>query len=136
MGTAYRQALPDMSACIPATVPIQIASGTMGRQLGTLHDWLYGQPPRAICSCNTGPPHIRGIGLYVTADEALAIARRAIDNDSRKSRAFHSWYVSIDDQQVAPKWLVHHLTGLPVSAFSTDQARRALTQMGIKVHRQ
>ncbi len=134
MGAVYREALPEIGGCVPAAVPVHIATGTIGRQLGLLHDWLYGEPPASVAP-ESGTIRIRGMVLNLTADEALAIGRRALDNDGRNSGAFHSWYVSIDGQRVAPKWFVSHLIGLPVSAFSTGEARRVLTQVGIEVHR-
>jgi hypothetical protein len=44
-------------------------------------------------------------------------------------------YVVVDEQQVAPKWLVSQLFGLPVNAFATDEARRVLAHLGIEVRR-
>ena len=46
---------------------------------------------------------------------------------------YQVWYVQVDDQQVPPKWLVSKLTGLPVNAFHTNEARRVLHQLGIEV---
>lgn len=136
MGSTYRQALPDIATCIPATAPVEIAHGTIGRQLGMLHDWLYGQPPAIIWNVeNTGKARIRGIELSVTADEAISTARFALAQGVGKPRTFQSWYVSVDDQQVAPKWLVSQLSGLPVRAFSADEARHVLAQIGVTVRR-
>lgn len=136
MGNAYQQALPDLTTFIPATIPIQIASGTIGRQLGMLHDWLYGQPPvPASSGRDTGTARIRGIELTMTANEALTTARCALAHADGNPRAFQSWYVLVDDRRVAPKWLVSKLSGLSVRAFTTDEARRVLARIGIAVRR-
>jgi hypothetical protein len=55
--------------------------------------------------------------------------------DSHGSDHFHSLYVLLDGERIAPKWLVSQLTDLPPSAFSTQDALRALGQLGIPVHR-
>ena len=136
MGTVYRQALPDIATCVPTAVPIRIAAGTIGRQLGMLHDWLYGEPPApASIARKSGTIHIRGVELRVTAADAISIARDALKDDRGNPRAFQSWYVPVDHERVAPKWLVSHLTGLPVRAFTTDEARRVLAQIGVPVRR-
>jgi hypothetical protein len=136
MGSTYRIALPDIAAFIPAAAPIAIAHGTIGRQLGMLHDWLYGQPPAIAGNvCGTGEARIRGIELSMTADEAITVARCALAQRIGTPRAFQSWYVTVDDQRVAPKWLVSQLSGLSVSDFTTDEARRVLARMGIPVRR-
>jgi hypothetical protein len=135
MSAMYREALPEFAAFMPA-VPIQIASGTIGRQLGMLHDWLYGQPPTpAQIECNGETARIRGIEVKMTANEAIRIARRALARGAGNPYAFQSWYVPVDDQRVAPKWLVSQLSGLAVSAFTTDEARRVLAHIGVSVRR-
>jgi hypothetical protein len=135
MGSTYRSALPDIATVMPTT-RMQIASGSLGRQLGMLHDWLYGQPPEvARVGRDASPLRIRGIELTVTAREALATARCELDRGSGDPFAFQSWYVQVDDRRVAPKWLVSQLSGLPVSAFTTDEARRVLAKIGVPVRR-
>jgi hypothetical protein len=41
--------------------------------------------------------------------------------------------VEVDSKRVAPKWLVKVLTELPVSAFTTGEARRVLHCLGIQL---
>jgi hypothetical protein len=136
MGALYREALPEIAACIVPSVPIHIATGTIGRQLGLLHDWLYGEPPApAPLTHESGTIRIRGVELSTSAADALSIARDALAVDCGDLRTFQSWYVPIDGQRVAPKWLVSRLTGLPVRGFTTDEARRVLARIGVPVRR-
>ena len=71
----------------------------------------------------------------MTPDEVLTAARQALVEGRGRPSNYRSWYVQVDDQRVGPKWLVSQLTGLPVSAFVADEARRALRQLGIPVYR-
>jgi hypothetical protein len=136
LGSTYWRAMPDLAALMPATVPAHIATGSMGRRLGLLHDWLYDEPP--VTQHRRGrseTARIRGIECNLSAQEALSVARNALKAGDGNPHAFQSWYVSLDGRRVAPKWLVHELTGLPVSAFTTDEARRVLAQIGVAVCR-
>jgi hypothetical protein len=136
LGGTYWRAMPDLAALMPAAVPVHIATGSMGRRLGLLHDWLYGEPPvmqqRRVRSETA---RIRGIECNLSVQETLSVARNALRAGHGNPHAFQSWYVWVDGQRVAPKWLVHELTGLPVSAFTTDEARRVLAQIGVPVCR-
>ncbi len=138
MGRTYRAALPD-DATLPPRLPVREARGTVGAQLATLHDWLYGYaPPTPACQpAKNGDRGIRlrGIEIAQSADEALHIARDALAAGHGEPDAWQAWYVAVDERRVAPKWLVSQLTDLPVSAFSTDEARRVLAHLGIAVWR-
>jgi hypothetical protein len=71
----------------------------------------------------------------MTPTEVLAVARRGLAAEIAAARRYQSWYVSVDADRVAPKWLVSQLTGLPVSCFATDEARRVLARLGVEVER-
>jgi hypothetical protein len=136
LGSTYWRAMPDLAALMPAAVPVHIATGSMGRRLGLLHDWLYGEPPvTQHRRRRSETARIRGIECNLSAQETLSVARNALKACHGNPHAFQSWYVSVDGQRVAPKWLVHELTGLPLSAFTTDEARRVLAQIGVAVCR-
>lgn len=136
MGRTYRAALPDLASL---NLPIQFTSGTIGYQLAALHDWLYGEPPvspRPESIGNVrGGVRLRSIQIDLTTEQVLMRARSALALDRGDTEAFHAWYVLVDGRRIAPKWLVSQLTRLPVSTFTTDEARRVLAQLGIEVHR-
>jgi hypothetical protein len=69
------------------------------------------------------------------AGSPKAHACRALAKGEGNPGSYQSWYVPVDGHKVAPKWLVSQLTGLPASAFVTDEARRVLAQLGVKVIR-
>jgi len=78
---------------------------------------------------------LRGVEVRQTKEQALELASEAAVGENPAALRIYSWYVPLGDQRIAPKWLAGHLTGLPVSAFTTGEARRVLTQMGLEVRR-
>jgi hypothetical protein len=71
----------------------------------------------------------------LTPEQVFETARESLAETSDGPNRYQTWYVMIDGQRVAAKWLVSQITGLPVSAFVSDEARHLLTQLGIKVMR-
>lgn len=145
VGRDYAQALDDFAGLVPEAALVMVAQGSQGKRLARLHDWLYGQAepvapiaPKADTR-RTGrhqsSVRLRGVEISLTADQALACARQALATDSHGCDRFHSWYVFLDGERIALKWLVCQLTGLPSGAFTTHEALRTLMQLGIAVHR-
>jgi hypothetical protein len=139
LGKDYLEAIYGYEAIIPSSLTVQIATGGIGRKLSILHDWLYGdssslQREQGLASTK-GTTRIRDVEVTLTSEQVLDIARQAIATKDRRATHYQSWYVQVDDQRVAPKWLVSQLTGLPVSNFVTDDARRVLTRLGVEVKR-
>lgn len=127
-------------------IHITIASGSQGRRLAHLHDWLYGPHATAPTplqkhrnshplSTSQTPVQLKGVGLSFTMEQAFAQIRRALAHDAHGSDQFHSWYVLLDGKRIAPKWVVSQLTGLPRSAFTTHEALQALERIGIPPQR-
>ncbi len=139
MSKAYLAALEGWPALVPQGVQVALTDGPQGVKLAKLKRWLWrdvvqddvkdkqrGVEPR-------GHARIRGVEVTMTPEQVLDTARKALAESRDMSDRYYSWYVQVDDRRVAPKWLVSQLTGLPVSAFVTNEARRLLTQLGIKV---
>ncbi|MGI8689375.1 MAG: DUF6884 domain-containing protein [Thermomicrobiales bacterium] len=139
MGRVYQQALPVFAAATLAQLHLHVATGTMGYHLAALHDWLYGRPPEFHAREHSADARqgvqMHGISISLTGAQAMAIAHKALATGLGNPCAFQAWYVRVDDQRVAPKWLVSQLTGLPVGSFTTDEARRVLARLGIEVQR-
>jgi hypothetical protein len=136
-GKSYLQSLQGMENIIPSSMSVKIARGSPGNHLSALHDWLYDEIPGEKATKKKGSACFKGIHLelapweiYQCAKEALAVEAVAV-----KARSYQSWYVAIDGIPVAPKWLVSRLSGVPVGQFHTDEARRVLETLGIKVER-
>lgn len=135
MGRDYLFALEGWKAQHPSGLVVIQAEGSIGGRQAQLHDWLYGAPPSKPTAASTGKAIIRGVEVQMTAEEVFAVMHQALNSDGMNAVGFHKWYVQLDDQRVAPKWLVSQLTGLPVSAFATDDARRFLACLGVEVMR-
>ncbi len=138
-GRTYRAALDGYGSIVPPGVTIRMASGPLGRQLSELHDWLHGHPPDRCLMSAHKPGHrvikLRGVGIAASASQIMDVARAKVGQGGDGADEYQSWYVLVDGVRVAPKWLVSQIAGLPVSRFSTDEARRVLGQLGIEVKR-
>jgi hypothetical protein len=137
MGKDYLWALDGYDILVPSTMPIKVVNGSQGKILADLHSWLYGKSPslrqRLQTKVSNGKVHIRGIEVGMTPAQVLEKARLALKERQGDPTSYHSWYVLVDGQRVAPKWVVSQLTGLPASSFHTEEARRLLQQLGIQV---
>jgi hypothetical protein len=137
VGRLYLKALIGFPKTSPV-VQVRILTGSSGRRLSELHDWLYGSAP--------DPPVVRGNrvgdevfirGVCIRRDPSLVseTVRAGLQEDPAGVARFQAWCVDIEGIRVAPKWLVSRLTGLPVSAFHSDEARRLVAQLGLEVRR-
>jgi hypothetical protein len=123
-------------------IRIYSTRGGRGRRLAGLYDWLHGDAPPEPASpgklSSTGARkkvRLRGVEVDCSRTQALTLARQAFRHEVESATRVYSWYVQLGKNQVSPKWLVSKLTGVPVSAFVTDEARRVLAQLGVEVRR-
>jgi hypothetical protein len=130
---AYHDALSGYEIHIPKAAQLIVSSGSQGKKLSDLYDWLYATPPAHYSAL--GKTVIRGVVLTLTPGEVLRLAREHMAVDNRGIDKYQTWYVLIDEERVSTKWLIGKLTGLPVSKFGGTEARRALEQLGVKVER-
>jgi len=115
-----------------------LAHGSIGKRMADLRDWLYGAPPPSVqvnANAHPEPVVFRGVALNLSARDVLHIASEQARQDPAGAARFEAWYVSAGAQRVAPKWLVHVLTGVPLGAFGTLEARRLLARLGVEVTR-
>jgi hypothetical protein len=135
VGKAYAAALSGYEHLDLSHIKLIVATDSRGRRQAQLYDWLYGEPPPTRSPKQRGLPHIRGITVTLTPQQVFDTAHTALLSTADIRNRYPSWYVTMDGQRIAAKWLVSHLTGLPVSALRSDEARRLLGQLGIKVMR-
>jgi hypothetical protein len=138
LSVKYLIALEGWSALVPPGVSVTVANGSQGVKLTQLKRWLWGEtvkePGRKPKKIEPrGIARLRGIELRLTSAQVFEQARAALAEDGTGVNCFRKWYVEVDGQRVAPKWMVRVLTGLPVSAFTTGEARRVLCQLGLHV---
>jgi len=139
LGKDYLRAFEPAYPLFASGSIVTMASGATGKRLAGMYDWLYGsdsslrQP--ASFELVTGRAMLRGVEIALTQDQVLTFSRKALKRADKAAFSYHSWYVQIDGVRVSPKWLVSSLTGLPVSTFHSDEARRVLAQLGMEVIR-
>ena len=79
---------------------------------------------------------LAGQRFALSGRQVLERARRAIANGvPPEASNYISWVVEIDGQMVGLKWLSALVTGLPTTAFQTNQTRPFLQRMGLSVRR-
>ncbi|MEG4305098.1 DUF6884 domain-containing protein [Microcoleus sp. D3_18a_C4] len=136
LGQDYFLALDKYDMLIKSGLAVRIATGSLGKKLATLHDWLYGKPPELASRqavVPQGKASLKGIEVVLTPGKVLDLVRQALVEGKGNPGCYQSWYVLVGDQRVSPKWVVSLLTGLPVSDFHSSAARRMLIQLGIEV---
>ena len=135
LGQAYWTALEGWETFVSQDRAVIVARGSLGMRQSQLYDWLYGSPPPTSVPSGAGKSTLRGIAIERSAHHVFELARQGLREGDRAATLCYRWYVPVDDQRVAPKWLVSRLTGLPVNAFGTEDARRLLIGLGIEVMR-
>jgi hypothetical protein len=138
LGKQYLEVIYGYKTILPDSLSVQVATGGIGKKLSVLYNWLYGASSletKQDLASTKGTGRIRGVEVTLTVEQVLDIARQALTTQDERATHYQSWYVQVDDQRVAPKWLVSQITGLPVSNFVTDDARRVLTRLGVEVKR-
>lgn len=136
----YHQALGQWEDYRGSTV-VSIADGPMGEKLRQIKTWLLGLPtvdvtPPASLKANqhpSGKATVAGVTIEYSKDDVLQFARDGIANNEEGIQRFRTWYVVVDNQQVAPKWLMSKLINRPTSDFSASDARRGLLALGIDI---
>ena len=136
MGKAYRQVLVGDELLIPPNLKVMVSRGVMGRKLAELRNWLHEgvseSPDSQTKIVQQDKAYLRGIEIALTSKEIMEVARSTLAKAENIPK-YQVWYVQVDGQQVPPKWLVSQLTGLPVNAFHTNEAKRVLQQLGIEI---
>ena len=138
-GKQYLLALPMDEASPLSRMSVRICEGALGKKLATLHDWLHGGPPKLRYNSSmlteTNRACIRGVEVTLATEQVFDIAAEALAEGWGEPDRYESWCIPLNGQCVAPKWLVSQISGLPVGAFTTGDARRLLARLGVEVRR-
>ncbi len=136
MGKDYLRILDGYESLIPANLRAIISTGVMGRKQAELRNWLHGgssvAPDNQTKVVQQDKAYLRGVEIALTPEQVMEKVRLALA-DERNIPKYQVWYVLVGGEKVPPKWLVSKLTGLPVNAFHTNEARRVLQQLGIEI---
>jgi hypothetical protein len=105
VGKDYLQALAGYELLAPTGLKATVSTGTQGRKLAALRDWLYGSPPslprKPVHMPEQGKVCIRGVEITLTPEQVLEVARQALIEGRGDPTRYQSWYVQVDDQRVA-----------------------------------
>lgn len=132
----YLAALEGWQRLAPSDMPITVITAAQGLRLTKLKEWLYGEQGNVSRrSVRVIEPHgvarLRGIEIRLTPSEIFERLDLCLFDGRNPSNRFKEWYVDVGTHRISLKWLVSILTGLPVSSFSTGEARRVLCQLGL-----
>jgi hypothetical protein len=142
LGKSYQPAVEPTAAWLPGYASLTSPNGGSGKQQRQLAAWLdqrslllndTSSSPPALPRIPLGKAVLRGVTITATSKEIEMMVREWLaqgDEDYKRSR---TWLAQVGPYQVAPKWLVSRLSGVPVSGFAADDARRVLTRLGIPV---
>ena len=137
-GKYYLPAL-NLDVSLPRNAAMKVCTGALGRKLAELHDWLHGGPPKlrynSTMLAEGNRARIRGVEVSLTPEQVFEVATEALSERWGNPERYESWCVPVNGWCVAPKWLVSRISGLPVGAFTTDDARRLLARLGVEVRR-
>ncbi len=137
VGKDYLQALAGYELLIPTGLNPVVSTGTQGHKLAALRDWLRGNPPtlpyKPVLMSARGRVRIRDVEITLTSEQVFVVAHQALTEGRGDPTRYQAWYVLVDGQRVAPKWLVSQLTGMASSSFHTNEALRVLQQLGIAI---
>ena len=137
MGKDYLRVLDGYTSLTSTNLNVTVSQGSMGCKLAELRSWLHKNVSVALDNytkvAKQGRASLRGIEIILTPEQIMEKINVALAKESNIPK-YQMWYVQVGDQKVPPKWLVSQLTGLPVSNFHTNEARRFLQQLGIEVY--
>ena len=131
MADTYASVFPDH---FPNGVRVEKAGGKIGGKISHLKSWLGGddiQPFIGDISSEVREVRIGGRVIRASAAQGISLARKGLMRGEAAIANWQTWHVPVDNKQVAVKWLVAELTGLPVSRFRTADALRVLRVWGI-----
>ena len=136
MGKDYLRVLDGYESLTSTNLNVTISKGSMGCKLAELRNWLHGDtltpPDNRTKVAKQGKASLRGIEIVLTPEQVMEKISVVLTNVQNIPK-FQMWYVQVGDKQVPVKWVVNQLTGFPVSAFHTNEAKRVLQQLGIEV---
>src|SRR5262249_24989553 len=129
----YLAALEGIEALCPPGVLLKRSDVTRGRMLASLYAWLNPE----LVEIQNKPDRARridanfcGIKIEYSNEEIKEITSKWISWDKDEAGSSF-WHVVVHGRRVGVKRLASLLTGVPVSKFHTDAAKRLLVRLGM-----
>ena len=137
MGKDYLRVLDGYKSLTSINLNVTVSQGSMGCKLAELRNWLHknlsGPPDNHTKVAKQDRASLRGIEIVLTPEQIMERVNVALAKKHNIPK-YQMWYVQVGDRRVPLKWVVNQLTGLPVSTFHTNEARRVMQQLGIEVY--
>ena len=137
MGKDYLRVLDGYKSLTSTDLDVTVSQGSIGYKLTELRNWLHKHvsvpPDNYTKVAKQGKASLRGIEIALTPKQIMERVNVALAKKGNIPK-YQMWYVQVGDKRVPLKWVVNQLTGLPVSAFHTNEARRVLQQLGIEIY--
>jgi hypothetical protein len=113
--------------------------GGIGEKSKLLKNWLYKNNKNENAIKKEvklrGEAVLCGAKIKMEVSQIIETANKFLDSEFAKSQNFRDWYLNIGEVKVSPKWLASKISGVPVSKFTSGEARRTLAQLGLKSQR-
>ena len=136
MGKDYLKVLDGYKSLTSTNLDVTISQGSMGCKLAELRNWLHKNvsvlPDNYKKVAKQGKASLRGVEIVLTSEQVREKINDALAKGNNIPK-YQMWYVKVGDKRVPLKWIVNQLTGLPVSAFHTNEAKRVLQQLGVEI---
>ena len=136
MGKDYLRVLDGYESLTSPNLNMTVSQGSMGCKLAELRNWLHknvsGPSDNYTKVAKQDRASLRGIEIVLTPEQIMERVNVGLAK-KRDIPKYQVWYVQVGDKRLPLKWVVNQLTGLPVSAFHTNEARRFLQQLGIEI---
>jgi len=138
LGSDYLLALDGFVTLIPPYTTLLQAKGPQGVKASQLKCWLHRIEEQKRKKPVSQVPHrghalIHGCSIRMSANQVIAHVRESVKTGAEPPAIPRTWFVCVDGKQIGPKWIVRQLTGLPLSSFTSGEARRVLRRLGLEV---
>lgn len=135
VGAEYWQVLHQpLMREVPAE-KLFVASGAIGGRASQLARWLEPADMNDdinLASESVGNASLLGVTVRMSPTQILLKAKDSLAVDRAGASRYETWFVDVEGERVAVKWLVSVLFGKPVASFRTADARRVLSSLGVK----
>lgn len=139
VGNKYKGLLESCQSLSLNNANLTVAKGGIGEKSKFLKNWLYKVSKNENVIKKEvkfrGEAILCGAKIKMEVSQIIEIANKFLDSEPAKSQNFRDWYVNIGEMKVSPKWLASRISRIPVSKFTSGEARRTLAQLGLKSHR-
>jgi hypothetical protein len=137
VGSSYEEALVGCWDTLDSSIVVRFATGSIGGRSSQLRAWLHSKASEDVTPVQSqtepeGVARLLGTTIRRAPEEILEIARAGLRDKPALAGRFQTWFVPVDGDRVAPKWLVSELSGLPVGKFRTADALRVLSGLGVE----